>query len=84
MTYYVKIHGRRAYYRVMARFTTSNKGYRLLHIDSTEPISERAYYATPKEARFIRSDLRDPVHGYFHEIGNYNFFNRLEALNHVD
>lgn len=84
MTYYVKLHGRRSYYRVTAHFTVSNKGYRLLHIDSTENISERAYYATPKEARFIRNDLHDPVHGYFHEIGNDNFFSQLEALDHAD
>lgn len=84
MTYYVKIHGRRAYYRVTAHFTTSNKGYRLLHIDSTEPISEIAYYATPREARFIRTDIHHDTHDYFHEIGNDNFFNRLEALNHGD
>lgn len=80
MTYFVKIHGSRSYYRVTAHFETSNKGYRTLHIDSTEQISERAYYAAPADARFIREDLRDPVHGWFHEIGNSAFFNRLDAI----
>lgn len=66
MTFYIKLVGYNSFYRVSGTVRRSNKGYRILTIETVEPVTKYHYY---NKAAPCFSWLNKPLPGYeIHEI----------------